>query len=125
MNVPKDFKYTTDHEWIKVEGKIGTVGITEYAQGELGDVVYIDIDDSIGDVNQHDTVGTIEAVKTVADMNSPVSGKIIEVNNLLNDSPETVNSDPYGDGWIFKIELSDASQLDDLMDAAAYEAKIG
>lgn len=124
MNIPADLKYTNDHEWIKIEGNIGTVGITDYAQGELGDVVYVDIDENAGDFKQGDTIGTIEAVKTVADMNAPVSGKIIKVNSDLNDTPETVNNDPYGAGWILTMELSDLSELDGLMDAEAYSAKI-
>lgn len=124
MNVPGELKYTTDHEWIKVEGNIGIIGITEFAQGELGDIVYIDIPDDSAEVAKDDEFGTIEAVKTVAELNAPVSGKIIEVNESLNDAPETVNSDPYGEGWIVKMEIGDASELDDLMDAEAYKKKI-
>ena len=124
MNIPADLKYTKDHEWIKVEGDIGTVGITEYAQGELGDIVYIDIEETGDVIDAGDSVGTIEAVKTVADINAPVTGKVSEVNQALNDAPETVNSDPYGDGWIFKIVISDATELDGLMDAEAYKGTI-
>ncbi len=125
MDFPKNLKYTEDHEWIKVEGNIGTVGITEHAQGELGDIVYVDIPNPTAEVKKGDSFGTIEAVKTVAELFSPVSGKIIEVNSPLNDAPETVNSDPYGNGWIVKIELSDLTDLDVLMDADAYQAHLG
>jgi glycine cleavage system H protein len=124
MNVPKELKYTADHEWLKVDGNIGIIGITDFAQGELGDIVYIDIPDDAAEVSKDEEFGTIEAVKTVAELNAPVSGKIIEVNEALNDAPETVNSDPYGDGWIVKIEISNTSELEDLMDADAYAAKI-
>lgn len=124
MNIPNELKYTADHEWIKVDGNIGIIGITDFAQGELGDLVYIDIPDTEAEVAKDETFGTIEAVKTVADLNSPVSGKIIEFNEGLNDAPETVNNDPYNEGWIVKIEMSDPSELDDLMDAEAYKAKI-
>jgi glycine cleavage system H protein len=125
MNFPEDLKYTDDHEWIKVDGNIGTVGVTDHAQGELGDVVYVDIDDGISEVKAGETFGTIEAVKTVADLLAPVSGKITEVNSAINDSPEVVNNDPYGAGWMVKIELSDASELDNLMDVNAYKELIG
>lgn len=121
MNVPNELKYTKEHEWIKVDGNIGTIGITDFAQGELGDVVYVDIPEDDAEVSLGDTFGTIEAVKTVADMYAPVSGKITEVNEALNDAPETVNSDPYGDGWIVKIELSNTDELNELMDADAYK----
>lgn len=125
MNFPSDLKYTTDHEWIRVEGNIGTVGITDHAQGELGDIVYLDIADDISDVTVGEVFGTIEAVKTVADMLAPVSGKIIEVNSALNDSPGSINSDPYGTGWIVKIELSNPSELDSLMNVNVYTALVG
>ena len=125
MNFPADLKYTDDHEWIRVEGNIGTIGVSDHAQGELGDVVYVDIPDSSAVVSMGDTFGTIEAVKTVADMLAPVSGKIIEVNKALNDNPEVVNTDPYGDGWMVKMEISDPSELDKLMDVTAYKALIG
>lgn len=125
MTFPEDLKYTSDHEWIRVEGNIGTIGVTDHAQGELGDVVYIDIADDVAGVEAGGTFGTIEAVKTVADLFSPVTGKVVEVNRSLNDAPETVNSDPYGAGWIVKIELSNPSEVDSLMDATAYKASIG
>ena len=125
MNVPANLKYTKDHEWLKVEGNVGTIGITDYAQGELGDIVYVDINPDLSELVIGETFGTIEAVKTVSDLYAPVSGKVIEVNKKLNDEPQSVNSDPYGDGWIVKIELSDAGQLDELLDASAYEAQLG
>lgn len=124
MNFPNDLKYTADHEWVRVEGTVGTVGITEHAAGELGDIVYIDIPNAEAEVKFGESFGTIEAVKTVAEMCSPVSGKLIEVNLALNDAPETVNTDPYGAGWIAKIELSDLSELDGLMDSEAYQATL-
>ena len=125
MNFPEDLKYTNDHEWIKAEGNMAYVGVTEHAAGELGDVVYIDIPDPEAELSAGDTFATIEAVKTVADMFSPVSGKIVEVNTSLEDAPETVNSDPYGDGWIVTIEMSDPSELDSLLDVNAYKEIIG
>ena len=125
MNIPQNLKYTKDHEWIKVDGKVGTIGITDFAQGELGDVVYIDIAPDISDLTMGESFGTIEAVKTVSDMYAPVSGKVLELNKKLNDEPQLVNTDPYGEGWIIKIELSDASQLNDLLDAAAYSSQLG
>lgn len=121
MNVPKELIYTKDHEWMKIEGNVGTIGITEFAQGELGDVVYVDIPDDSAVLGEGDTFGTIEAVKTVADLFAPVACKIIEVNAALNDAPETVNSDPYSDGWLVKVEVTNKAELGNLMDAAAYE----
>lgn len=125
MNFPEDLKYTKDHEWLKVEGNIGTIGVTDFAQSELGDVVYLDFDEDASDLSQGDTFGTIEAVKTVSDLLAPVSGKVKELNTGLNDSPETVNDDPYGEGWLLKIEISDTSEIDGLMDIAAYKELIG
>ncbi|MCX7875972.1 MAG: glycine cleavage system protein GcvH [Melioribacteraceae bacterium] len=125
MNIPENLKYTKDHEWIKVEGNIGTIGITEYAQGELGDIVYIDINPDLTEITINETFGTIEAVKTVSELFAPVSGKVLEVNSKLNDEPQLVNSDPYGEGWIIKIELSDPSQLNELFDAETYKSQIG
>lgn len=124
MNFPAELKYTEDHEWVKVEGNIGTIGVTDHAQGELGDVVYVDIAEDLGDLNSGDTFGTIEAVKTVADLFAPVSGKVIEVNTAINDNPEVVNQDPYGAGWMVKIEMTDLSELDKLMDVATYTASL-
>jgi glycine cleavage system H protein len=125
MNFPENLKYTPDHEWIKVDGNVGTIGITDYAQGELGDVVYMDIAPDITELTKGNSFGTIEAVKTVSDMYAPVSGKVVELNSKLADEPQLVNSDPYGEGWIIKVELTDISQLNDLLDAAAYKAQIG
>ncbi len=125
MNFPENLKYTKDHEWIKVEGNIGTIGVTEHAAGELGDVVYVDIPDAELEFAAEESFGTIEAVKTVADMFAPVAGKIVEVNEALEDAPETVNNDPYGDGWIIKIEIKDMAEVDALMDADAYKELIG
>ena len=124
MKFSEDLKYTDDHEWVRVEGNIATIGVTDHAASELGDVVYIDIEMD-GVVSKGDTLGTIEAVKTVADLYSPISGTITEVNTGLNDNPEVVNNDAYGEGWIVKIELSDSSELDELMDADSYKASIG
>ena len=125
MNFPQDLKYTKDHEWIRVEGNIGTFGVSDHAQGELGDVVYVDISDDLDEVVQGTSFGTIEAVKTVADINAPASGKVIEINKGLNDDPSVVNTDPYGAGWMLKIELSNPAELDNLMDVTAYLETIG
>jgi glycine cleavage system H protein len=124
MNIPAELKYTKDHEWAKVEGDLVTIGITDYAQGELGDVVFVEMPEVGGEVAKDDAFGTIEAVKAVADLFSPLSGEVIEINEALEDAPETINSDPYGAGWIIKVKVADASELDDLMDAAAYEKHI-
>ena len=124
MNVPENLKYSKEHEWVKVEGDSAIVGITDFAQSELGDIVFVEID-TVGDTIDADEVfGTIEAVKTVSDLFMPVSGEILELNEKLEDDPELVNTDAYGDGWLVKIKLSDASQLDNLMDAAAYKEMI-
>jgi len=125
MNFPAELKYTKDHEWIRVEGNIGTIGVTEHAQGELGDVVYLDISDSLSSIENGEVFGTIEAVKTVADLFAPASGKVIEVNRALNDAPEMVNQDCYGYGWLIKIELSNPSELDALMNVDDYKALVG
>ncbi len=125
MNFPAELKYTKDHEWIRVEGNIGTIGVTEHAQGELGDVVYLDISDSVSSIENGEVFGSIEAVKTVADLFAPASGKVIEVNRALNDAPEMVNQDCYGDGWLIKIELSNLSELDALMNVDDYKALVG
>jgi glycine cleavage system H protein len=121
MKIVEDVLYTKDHEWAKVEGNIVTVGITDFAQRELGDIVYIEIESEGEDLAQEDVFGTVEAVKTVADLFMPISGKVVEVNAGLEDAPETLNTDPTGEGWLVKIEVADASQLDALMDAAAYK----
>lgn len=124
MNFPDNLKYTSDHEWVSVDGNVATIGVTDHAQGELGDIVYLDFKEP-DTVGQGDSVGTIEAVKTVADLFSPVSGKVLEVNSGLNDAPESVNSDPYGAGWMVRIEMSNPSELDSLMDSTSYKASVG
>lgn len=125
MNIPADLKYTQDHEWIKIDGDIATVGITDFAQGELGDIVYVEIETEGEELDKEKVFGSVEAVKTVSDLFMPVSGEIIEFNEALEASPETVNEDPYGDGWMIKIKMSDTSELDGLMDADAYKAHVG
>lgn len=125
MNIPAELKYTKDHEWVRVEGNIATVGVTDFAQSELGDIVYVEIETEGEELAQEEVFGSVEAVKTVSDLFMPVSGKILEFNSELEGNPEAVNSDPYGKGWMVKVELSDASELDGLLDAAAYEALVG
>jgi glycine cleavage system H protein len=124
MNIPSDLKYTKDHEWVKVNGDIATVGITDYAQSELGDVVYVELPEEGAEVSMNETFGSIEAVKAVADIFSPVSGEVIEINEAIQDDPEKVNQDAYGAGWMVKISLSNPDELSQLMDAAAYEKHI-
>ncbi len=125
MSVPAELKYTKDHEWVKVEGDIAVVGITDYAQGELGDVVYVELPETGSTFEKEESFGTIEAVKAVADIFCPLSGEFVEINEAIQDAPETVNKDPYGGGWMVKIKISDSAQLDELMDAEAYKALIG
>lgn len=125
MNIPSELKYTKDHEWIKVEGDVVTVGITDFAQGELGDIVYVEVETVDEKLEVEDVFGTVEAVKTVSDLFLPVSGEIIEFNELLEDEPEKVNTDPYGEGWMVKIKISDASELKELLDADAYKQIVG
>ena len=122
MNTPTNLKYSKDHEWVKVEGNVATIGITDFAQSQLGDIVFVDIQTEGEDLEAGEVFGAIEAVKTVADGLMPVSGKVIEVNENLEGAPESVNSDPYGEGWMIKVEMSNPAELDSLMDAAAYEA---
>ena len=122
MNIPSNLKYSKDHEWVKVDGNIATVGITDFAQSELGDIVFVDIQTEGEDLAANEVFGAIEAVKTVADALMPVSGKVIEVNAELEGAPESVNTDPYGAGWMIKVEMSDPAELDNLLDAAGYEA---
>jgi glycine cleavage system H protein len=124
MNIPSELNYTKDHEWIKVEGDIATVGITDFAQGELGDIVYVEVDTVDETLDVEEVFGTVEAVKTVSDLFLPLSGEIVEFNEGLEDEPEKVNSDPYGEGWMVKLKFSDASQLDDLLSAEDYKALI-
>ena len=125
MNIPKDLKYTKDHEWIKIEGNSATIGITDFAQNELGDIVYVDISSVGQDVKQHEVFGTVEAVKTVSDLYMPVSGKVTEFNKSLESGPEKVNSDPYGDGWMVKISVLNEGELNDLLSADQYKELIG
>jgi glycine cleavage system H protein len=121
MNIPENLKYTKDHEWIRVEGEEAFVGITDYAQGELGDIVFIEIETEGEELAKEEVFGTIEAVKTVSDMFMPVGGEVLEVNAKLEESPEVVNKDPYGDGWLIKIKLADVAEVNELLDAAAYK----
>lgn len=125
MNVPAELKYSKEHEWLKIEGDTGIVGITSFAQGELGDIIYVDID-CVGDSLAKDAIfGTVEAVKTVSDLFLPVSGEVLEFNEALKDKPELVNNDPYGEGWMIKIKLSNPDEVASLLDAAGYQALIG
>lgn len=125
MNVPENLKYTKDHEWVRIEGDIAVVGITDFAQGELGDIVYVEIETEGEILDQEEVFGSVEAVKTVSDLFMPVSGEIIEFNGNLESNPELVNSDPFGEGWMIKVKLTDTSQIDSLLDAAAYGSLIG
>lgn len=125
MEFPNELKYSSDHEWVRVEGNTAIIGITAHAASELGDVVYVDVEGDLAEIVKGEVFGTIEAVKTVADLMAPISGKVIEVNIPLNDSPETVNSSPYNDGWMLKVEIANPAELNDLMDAVAYKAFIG
>lgn len=125
MNIPQELKYTKDHEWVKIEGDVATVGITHFAQGELGDIVYVEVDTLDETLEREEVFGTVEAVKTVSDLFLPLSGEIVEFNESLEDEPEKVNSDPYGEGWMVKIRFSDKSQLDDLLSPEEYKEIIG
>ena len=125
MNFPDDIKYTKDHEWIRVDGETATIGITDYAQGELGDVVFVELADTGKELKQGDSFGTIEAVKSVSDLYSPVSGTVTEVNGELSSTPELVNKDPYGKGWMVKIAVTDRAGLESLLEAAAYRELTG
>jgi glycine cleavage system H protein len=125
MNIPKNLNYTKDHEWIKVEGNIGIIGITDFAQSELGDVVYVDINPELTEIVMNQSFGTIEAVKTVSDLYAPVSGKILELNKRLTDEPQLVNTDSYGEGWLIKIEITDAAQIKELLNSVSYSAQLG
>jgi len=125
MNFPAELLYTKDHEWISIDGDVATVGITDFAQSELGDIVYVDITTLGQQVGKHDVFGTVEAVKTVSDLFLPLAGEVTEFNESINDNPEVVNKDPYGAGWIVKVKLSDAADRADLLTADAYKAHIG
>jgi glycine cleavage system H protein len=121
MNIPENLKYTEEHEWIKLDNNIATVGITDFAQGELGDIVYIEIDSLDNELSANDVFGTVEAVKTVSDLFMPIDGKVIELNSKLEDNPELVNDDPYGEGWIIKIEVSNSNDNQGLLSAEEYK----
>ena len=125
MNIPSDLKYTKDHEWVKIEENTAIVGITAFAQGELGDIVYVDVDTLDDSVEKDEVFGSVEAVKTVSDLFMPLSGEVIEFNEGLEDEPELVNKDPYGKGWMIKIAITDNSQIEELLDAQAYQELIG
>ncbi|WP_420571791.1 glycine cleavage system protein GcvH [Kordia sp.] len=125
MNIPADLKYTKDHEWVKIDGDIATVGITDFAQGELGDIVYVDVETLDEEVDKDEVFGTVEAVKTVSDLFMPLSGEVIELNEKLEDEPELVNKDPYGEGWMIKIKISDESQIEGLLTDEAYKEVVG
>jgi glycine cleavage system H protein len=125
MNIPSDLKYTKDHEWIRIEGDTATVGITDFAQGELGDIVYVEVETLDETLEKEEVFGTVEAVKTVSDLFLPLSGEIVAFNEALEDEPEKVNSDPYGEGWMIKIKLSDPSEIADLLSDAAYKELVG
>ena len=125
MNFPEELKYTKDHEWVKAEGTIALIGITDFAQGELGDIVYVDINSEGQSLNTGDVFGTVEAVKTVSDLFMPISGKVTELNKDLESNPESVNKDPYGKGWMVRVEMSNPSELDSLMSASDYRKMTG
>lgn len=125
MNIPKELRYTKDHEWVRVEGDVATIGITDFAQGELGDIVFVEIETEGEDLDSEEVFGTVEAVKTVSDLFMPVAGEVIEVNDSLADNPAAVNEDPYGAGWMIKVKLRDMSEVEALMDAAAYVELVG
>lgn len=124
MNIPENLRYTKDHEWIKVEGKLAYVGITDYAQGELGDIVFIEIETVDETLEKEEVFGTVEAVKTVSDLFMPVSGKVLKLNPALENSPELVNKDPYGEGWMIQVEVQNSSEVDELLTAAQYKELI-
>ena len=125
MNIPSNLKYTKDHEWVQLDGDIETIGITDFAQGELGDIVYVEVETVDETMEAEEIFGTVEAVKTVSDLFLPLSGEIIEFNTSLEDDPEKVNSDPYGEGWMIKLKCSDLSQVDSLLSADAYKELVG
>ena len=125
MNIPADLKYTADHEWIKVDGNVATIGVTDFAQSELGDIVYVEIETEGEELDKEEVFGTVEAVKTVSDLFMPMSGEVMEFNEELESEPEIVNSDPYGDGWMIKIKLSDLTEEKELLSADEYKVSIG
>ena len=125
MNIPKELKYTSDHEWIRLEGDVATIGVTDFAQGELGDVVYVEIETEGETLEKGEVFGTVEAVKTVSDLFMPLDGEVIAVNDNIESAPESVNDDPYGEGWMIKVKLSNPDELETLLSAEAYEAEVG
>lgn len=125
MNIPSDLKYTKDHEWIRIEGDVATVGITDFAQGELGDIVYVEVETVDESLEREEVFGTVEAVKTVSDLFLPLTGEVVEFNESLEEEPEKVNSDPYGEGWMIKVKFTDAAEVEDLMSAEDYKELIG
>ena len=125
MNIPSNLKYTKDHEWVSIDGDVATIGITDFAQGELGDIVYVEVETLDETLAAEEVFGTVEAVKTVSDLFMPISGEIIEFNDSLESEPEKVNSDPYGEGWMIKVKISDTAELDNLLDAYAYKELVG
>ncbi len=125
MNTPSELKYTKDHEWIRLEGNTATIGITDYAQGELGDIVFVDVDTVDDDLNAGEVFGSVEAVKTVSDLYLPLAGKVVEFNAALEDQPELLNSDPYGEGWIIKLQIADEADQSELLSAEDYQATLG
>ena len=125
MEFPKELKYSKDHEWLKVEGDIAYIGITEFAQAELGDIVFVDINTEGETLEKEEVFGSIEAVKTVSDLFMPISGEVLSSNEALEDAPELINSDPYGDGWVIRISVADVKELDSLLDAASYKELVG
>tara|TARA_B100000575_G_scaffold188352_1_gene151744 strand:+ start:34 stop:414 length:381 start_codon:yes stop_codon:yes gene_type:complete len=125
MNIPTELKFTKDHEWVRIDGDILTIGITDFAQSELGDIVYVEVDTLDENLKAEEVFGTVEAVKTVSDLFTPVSGEVIEFNEALEDSPEKVNDDPYGEGWMIKLKCEDITELDSLLDASDYKSLIG
>ena len=125
MNIPADLRYTADHEWIRLEGDVATVGVTDYAQGELGDIVFVEVETEGEQLDAEEVFGTIEAVKTVSDLFLPVAGEILEFNSALEDDPSLINNDPFGEGWIIKVKVDDTSAVEELMDADAYQNSLG
>lgn len=125
MNTPSELKYTKDHEWVKIDGNVATIGITDFAQGELGDIVFVDVDSVDDDLSAGDVFGSVEAVKTVSDLYLPVTGTVTEFNSALEDQPELLNSDPYGEGWIIKVQIADDADLSELLSAEEYQATLG
>ncbi len=125
MNIPSNLYYTKEHEWLRVEGDIAYVGITDYAQSELGEIVFVDINTQGETLNQNEVFGSVEAVKTVSDLNMPITGEVLEINETINDQPELVNNDPYGEGWMIKITIANTEELSTLLDANGYQTLIG